>query len=73
MIVNKADLKGRIDGFGLIVPRKENRHTLAISYSSNKYAGRTPDDQILLRLFLAVPCRQSWSMNRIAAARYRRR
>ncbi len=51
LIVNKADIKGRIDGFGLIDPRKENRRTLAISYSSNKYAGRTPDDQILLRVF----------------------
>lgn len=52
MIVDKADLKRRIDGFGLIVPRKEGRRSLAISYSSNKYAGRTPDDQILLRIFL---------------------
>jgi oxygen-dependent protoporphyrinogen oxidase len=33
------------------VPRKENRKCLAISYSSNKYPGRVPDDQILLRLF----------------------
>ncbi len=52
LIVDKADLQRRIDGFGLIVPRKEGRRVLAISYSSNKYAGRTPDDQILLRLFL---------------------
>ena len=52
MVVDKADLKRRIDGFGLIVPRKEGRRSLAISYSSNKYAGRTPDDQILLRMFL---------------------
>ncbi len=51
-VVNKADLKGRIDGFGLIVPHKEGRPTLAISYSSNKYSGRTPDDQLLLRIFL---------------------
>ncbi len=52
MVVDKADLQRRIDGFGLIVPRKEGRRVLAISYSSNKYAGRTPEDQILLRLFL---------------------
>ncbi len=51
-IVDKADLQGRIDGFGLIVPHKEGRPTLAISYSSNKYAGRTPDGQLLLRIFL---------------------
>jgi oxygen-dependent protoporphyrinogen oxidase len=52
LIVDKADLKRRIDGFGLIVPRKEGRRVLAISYSSNKYAGRTPENQVLLRLFL---------------------
>jgi protoporphyrinogen/coproporphyrinogen III oxidase len=52
MVVNKADLLGRKDGFGLIVPRKENRQSLAISYSSNKYPGRVPEDQILLRVFL---------------------
>ena len=52
MIVDKADLKRRIDGFGLIVPRKEGRRVLAISYSSNKYAGRAPENQLLLRLFL---------------------
>ena len=52
LVVDKADLRRRIDGFGLIVPRKEGRRVLAISYSSNKYAGRTPENQILLRLFL---------------------
>jgi protoporphyrinogen/coproporphyrinogen III oxidase len=52
LVVNKSEIKGRIDGFGLIVPRKEHRKTLAISYSSNKYPGRVPDDQFLLRIFL---------------------
>ncbi len=52
MIVNRADLKGRIDGFGLIAPRKEGRPTLAISYTSNKYPGRVPEGEILLRVFL---------------------
>ncbi len=52
MIVDRQELAGRTDGFGLIVPRKEGRQTLAISYTSNKYPGRVPDDQILLRIFL---------------------
>jgi oxygen-dependent protoporphyrinogen oxidase len=52
MVVNRADVKGRTDGFGLIVPRKEGRETLAISYTSNKYPGRVPDGEILLRIFL---------------------
>lgn len=52
MVVDKADIRQRIDGFGLIVPRKERRPTLAISYSSNKYEGRVPEEQLLLRIFL---------------------
>lgn len=52
MIVKKSELEGRIDGFGLIVPRKEGRQSLAISYTSNKYPGRVPEDELLLRIFL---------------------
>ena len=51
MVVNRADLAARLDGFGLVVPSRERRAALAISYSSNKYPGRVPDDQILLRIF----------------------
>lgn len=52
IVVNRNDIAGRLDGFGMISPSKENRHALAISYTSNKYAGRTPDDEVLLRVFM---------------------
>lgn len=52
MVVNRRDVSGRTDGFGLIIPRKERRRALAISYTSNKYPGRVPKDQLLLRIFL---------------------
>ena len=52
MVVDRAELQGRTDAFGLIVPRKEGRPTLAISYTSQKYPGRVPDGQLLLRIFL---------------------
>ena len=52
MIVDRSEIAGRIDGFGLIVPRIEKRHALAISYTSNKYPGRAPDDQLMMRIFL---------------------
>ncbi len=52
LVVKRSEILRRMDGFGLIVPRKEHKKTLAISYSSNKYAGRVPDDQVLLRIFL---------------------
>ncbi|MFN3189076.1 MAG: protoporphyrinogen oxidase [Aureliella sp.] len=51
LVVKKADVFGRIDGFGLICPRREGRRALAISYTSNKYSGRVPEDEILLRIF----------------------
>lgn len=52
LAVDRADVHRRVDGFGLIVPSKEGRPLLAISYASNKYAGRAPSDQLLLRVFL---------------------
>lgn len=52
VVVKRAEVKGRIDGFGMIVPSKAGRASLAISYTSNKYGGRVPDDEILLRVFM---------------------
>lgn len=51
LAVDRCELRERVDGFGLIVPSVEKRPVLAISYTSNKYAGRAPDDQLLMRLF----------------------
>lgn len=52
MVVDDSELSRRTDAFGLIVPRKEGRATLAISFASHKYPGRTPPGQTLLRIFL---------------------
>ena len=51
LIVDRKAVRRRVDGFGLIVPSTEKRPVLAISYSSNKYAGRAPADQLMLRIF----------------------
>src|SRR5690606_7729387 len=52
VVVDRDDIAGRIDGFGLIVPRREGRAALALSFSSLKYAGRAPAGQLLIRVFL---------------------
>lgn len=52
MVVDDHELSRRTDAFGLIVPRKEGRATLAISFASRKYPGRTPPGQTLLRIFM---------------------
>lgn len=39
-------------GFGIVVPSVENRPFVAASFSSIKFAGRAPDDRLLVRVFL---------------------
>ena len=42
----------RLDGFGFVVPFVEKRTLMACTFSSVKFAGRAPDDSILLRAFV---------------------
>lgn len=39
------------DGFGVVIPRSENRAINAVTISSTKFSGRAPADTILLRVF----------------------
>jgi oxygen-dependent protoporphyrinogen oxidase len=39
-------------GFGVVVPRAENRDLMAVTWSSSKFAGRAPDGHVLVRGFL---------------------
>ncbi|MBL1217992.1 MAG: protoporphyrinogen oxidase [Planctomycetes bacterium] len=47
----KSDVPRPIDGFGLVIPRSENRCVNAITCSSIKWSGRAPDDCLLMRAF----------------------
>ncbi len=47
----RADVPHPLDGFGFVVPFIEGRSLLACSFSSVKFAGRTPADHVLLRVF----------------------
>lgn len=47
-----ADIRDRMDAFGLVVPQIESRKVLAVSYASRKFAGRAPEGRILLRTFV---------------------
>ena len=42
----------RLDGFGFVVPEIENRSLIAVTFSSVKFAGRSPDGWVLMRAFL---------------------
>ena len=48
----RADVRHPLDGFGFVVPHAERRPIIACTFSSVKYAGRAPDGQVLLRVFL---------------------
>ncbi len=48
----RADIPHPLDGFGFVVPFVERRTVLACTFSSVKFAGRAPDNHVLLRAFV---------------------
>ena len=50
----RADTQTQHDfnGFGFMIPKKENRQILACTWSSTKFDERAPHDGVLLRLFV---------------------
>lgn len=49
----EEEVPRQLDGFGFVVPRRENRKLIACSFSSVKFPDRAPQGQVLLRVFLA--------------------
>jgi oxygen-dependent protoporphyrinogen oxidase len=49
---SRAQVSHPLDGMGFVVPAIEQRALLACSFSSVKFAGRAPQDQVLLRAFV---------------------
>jgi oxygen-dependent protoporphyrinogen oxidase len=47
----RAAIKHPLNGFGFVVPFVEKRSLIACTFSSVKFSGRAPDDQVLLRAF----------------------
>lgn len=48
----REDIGHKLDGFGFVVPFVEKRSILACTFSSVKFAGRSPSDHVLLRAFV---------------------
>jgi protoporphyrinogen/coproporphyrinogen III oxidase len=48
----RAAIQHPLDGFGFVVPFIEKQSLIACSFSSVKFAGRAPDDHVLLRAFV---------------------
>ena len=51
LVFRRDQIPGKIDSFGFVVPRIENRVMLACTYASVKYAARAPEGQVILRAF----------------------
>ena len=52
----REDISHPLDGFGFVVPAREQRTILACSFSSIKFAGRAPAGKVLLRTFVGGAC-----------------
>jgi oxygen-dependent protoporphyrinogen oxidase len=52
MRIDRSELPRDFKGFGIIYPHIDGGSTIAISFSSNKFAGRAPDEKLLLRFFI---------------------
>jgi protoporphyrinogen/coproporphyrinogen III oxidase len=52
LAVRKSEIRPDAMCFGIVVPKTEQRDSLAISLSSEKYKGRCPDDLVLARVFM---------------------
>jgi oxygen-dependent protoporphyrinogen oxidase len=54
----RSQIARPLDGFGFVVPLIERRQILSASFSSVKYAGRAPQDQVLIRAFIGGACQR---------------
>ncbi|MEO5800973.1 MAG: protoporphyrinogen oxidase [Gemmatimonadales bacterium] len=48
----RADVAHALDGYGLLAPSAERRNLLGTLFVSSLFAGRTPDDHVLLTSFI---------------------
>jgi oxygen-dependent protoporphyrinogen oxidase len=53
---SRESVEDSLEGFGFVVPLSESRNILAASFSSVKYAGRSPDESVLIRSFVGGAC-----------------
>jgi len=49
----REQLRHPLDAFGIVVPRREGRVSLAVTFSSVKYLGRAPEGKVLVRVYFA--------------------
>jgi oxygen-dependent protoporphyrinogen oxidase len=58
LVCTRTQVSHPLDGMGFVVPAIEQRALLACSFSSVKFAGRAPQEQVLLRAFVGGALQQ---------------
>ena len=58
LVCTRTQVAHPLDGMGFVVPAIEQRALLACSFSSVKFAGRAPQNQVLLRAFVGGALQQ---------------
>jgi oxygen-dependent protoporphyrinogen oxidase len=48
----QSNLSHPLDGYGYVIPRREERRALACTWTSTKFPHRAPDDYALIRVFV---------------------
>jgi oxygen-dependent protoporphyrinogen oxidase len=51
----RVDVPHALDGFGVVIPSSEGRQIDGMTWTSSKWDGRAPDDEVLLRVFFGGP------------------
>ncbi len=52
LAIARSQLKTNFRGFGIIYPHIDGGQVIALSFSSNKFAGRCEEDEVLIRCFI---------------------
>jgi oxygen-dependent protoporphyrinogen oxidase len=52
MAFEKSQIKHALDGFGCLLPTKENKQTLGVLFPSSIFSDRCPDNQHLITVFI---------------------
>ena len=52
LVYRGSEIHHPLDGFGFVIPRAEKRKIMASTWTSVKFAHRSPSDSILLRVFV---------------------
>ena len=52
----RDQIRHPLDGFGLVVPMREQRKILSASFASIKFPERAPDGEVLMRIFVGGAC-----------------